>query len=552
MKNATPKTRTKSARGLLLCAMFILGGCAGLPPDNGRGDVDQLLVDRGRSVEDAKSDFLATLIATPLTPDSAVRITLINNPALQSTYASLGFGAADVYAAGRIRNPVLSASVLSSSRSDERDQVTFGLVTSFTDLITLPARTRLAEGSFAALQQAVGAEVLNVAAETEQAYYDYVGAQQVAALRAQIAKAGALSAALATRYQEAGNLTPRALALERAAASQAQLAALDAQAAAYGARTALAQMLGLSVADNWTVPAQLPLPVAREDELAALLSLAQDARLDLASARAQAGVRADQLGVVGWTRWLGELDVGFELEREKEGGRLTGPLLAWEVPLFNQHEDALLRADTELQLAVNEVRRIATDVDNDVHLAYAKVDSARARIAEYRDVMIPQRIETVASAQQEVNYMLIGVFELLALKQDEYDTYQGYLEAIRDYWLARAELGLATGTALPSSAQIGEQRIDVEQFTQPASGGMDHSAHGAMSGGAPMKDMGSTDSAPMDHSAHGATDNGAAKMDMEGMDSMPMDHSGHMMMDSNTTNEPAQPMSHEMKNGGSK
>ncbi len=41
-------------------------------------------------------------------------------------------------------------------------------------------------------------------------------------------------------------------------------------------------------------------------------------------------------------------------------------------------------------------------------------------------------------------------------------------------------------------------------------------------------------------------------MDMEGMDSMPMDHSGHMMMDSNTTNEPAQPMSHEMKNGGSK
>ncbi len=122
-----------------------------------------------------------------------------------------------------------------------------------------------------------------------------------------------------------------------------------------------------------------------------------------------------------------------------------------------------------------------------------------------RDVMIPQRIETVASAQQEVNYMLIGVFELLALKQDEYDTYQGYLEAIRDYWLARADLGLATGTALPSSAQIGEQRIDVEQFTQPASGGMDHSAHGAMSGGAPMKDMGSTDSAPMDHSAHGAT-----------------------------------------------
>ncbi len=241
MKYASPQPGVTSARGLLLVVLFVLGGCAALPADNGRSDVDQLLAERGRSVDDATADLLASLIAAPLTPDSAIRIALLNNPALQSTYASLGFGAADVYEAGRIRNPVLGASVLSSSRSDERDQVTFGLVTSFTDLITLPARTRLAEGSFAALQQSVGAEVLDVAAQTEKAYYDYVGAQQVAALRAQIAKAGALSAALATRYQEAGNMTPRELALERAAASQAQLAALDAQATAYAARTALAQ-----------------------------------------------------------------------------------------------------------------------------------------------------------------------------------------------------------------------------------------------------------------------------------------------------------------------
>jgi outer membrane protein, heavy metal efflux system len=151
------------------------------------------------------------------------------------------------------------------------------------------------------------------------------------------------------------------------------------------------------------------------------------------------------------------------------------------VPLFNRHQDALLRADTELQIALNDVRGIATDVDNSVRLSYAKVDNARARIAEYQDVMVPQRIETVASAQQEVNYMLIGIFELIALKQDEYDAYQGYLEAIRDYWLARAELGLATGTALPSNSQIGEQRVDVDQFTRPASGGMDHSAHSGMS-----------------------------------------------------------------------
>ena len=498
---ATQPSSYSFARLLVVAFLLALGGCASIPPDHGRGNVDQLLIERGMPVDDKTSNLVSSLIAVPLTSDSAIRVALLNNAELQSVYASLGFGAADIYEAGRIRNPVLSASLLNSSRPDERDQATFGLVTSFTDLVTLAARKRLAEGSFAAMQQSVGAEVLKIAALTERAYYDYVSAQQVVALRAQIAKAGGLSALLASRYRDAGNLTLRELALERAAASQAQLAALEAQDAAYAARTTLARILGLSVAQDWTVPAQLPLPVAREDELEDLLSLARNARLDLASARAQAGVRAEQLGVVNWTRWLGELDIGFELERESGGGRLTGPSLAWEVPVFNQHQDAMLRADTQLQLAVNEVRRISMDVDNDVHLAYQKVVNARARVAQYKEVMIPQRIETLASAQQEFNYMLLSVFELLALKQDEFDAYQGYLEALRDYWLARADLGLATGTELPSTARIDVQGIDVEQFIPPPSGAMDHS--------------------------------------------------GHTMMDSKSIGEPAAEMSHEMHNGDS-
>ncbi len=544
------KSRMSTARnGLVrLCVVFLLaavGGCASLPAENGRGNVDQLLLERGRSVDDATSALLETLTSDTLTPQSAIRIALLNNPDLQSTYASLGFAAADVYQAGRIRNPVLGLAVLSPSRSDERDQVTLGLATSFTDLITLPARSRLAQNSFAALQQAVGAEVLAVAARTEQAYYDYVRALQVATLRAQIAKAGALSAALAARYGEAGNLSPRELALENAAASQARLAVFDADAAAYGARTALAQVLGLSVADNWAVYAQLPLPVAQEDELEALLPLAEKSRLDLAAARVQAAVRADQLGVVNWTRWLGELDIGFERERESGGGSLSGPSLAWEVPIFNQHEDALLRADTELQIAINHVRRTTLDVENSVRLAYANMQNARARVAEYRDVLIPQRVATVDSAQQEFNFMLIGAFELIALKQDEYDTYQGYLEAIGDYWVARAELGLATGTMLPSDALIGDQRIDAQQLIKPTAAAMDHSAHGSMSQDAGRTATGGGMDMPMDHSAHGTPqDDRAEQTD----DDAGGGHSGMPGMN----HPPGHVMTHDMDKGDTK
>ena len=48
--------------------------------------------------------------------------------------------------------------------------------------------------------------------------------------------------------------------------------------------------------------------------------------------------------------------------------------------------------------------------------------------------------------------MIIGVFGLIQAKRQEYDAYQSYLEAIRDYWLARTDLMRAVGDRLPSEA----------------------------------------------------------------------------------------------------
>ncbi len=454
-----------------------LSGCASVPADLGRSEVDELVAERGQAIDTGEtSAILSNLVTQALTADDAVRIALINNPELQATYAELGFAAADVYEAGRIRNPILSGLVLSSNRSGELDQVSFGLVTSFTDFVTLPARKRLAAAEYAAVKQHIGAVVLETAAEAESAYYQFVGAKQVAALRSQIAKAAGLSAALAERYHEAGNMTPRELAMERAAAAEARLEALAADAEAYAMRSALGTVMGLSVSGSWDAPAQLPVPLASEDSLDELLSLAARSRLDLAAARADADRVADQRGVTGWTRWLGDLDVGFENERETDGARLKGPSVDWEVPLFTQNRDALLRLDADLQIAIAEVRRLTLAVNNDVHLAFAKAANARAHVKTYRDTLVPARVAVTARAKEEEAFMLIGIFELLEIKQQEYDAYQGYLEAVRDYWLARTELTRAVGNSLPSSGNIGKERLDVEELIQPQGGG-EHSQH---------------------------------------------------------------------------
>jgi len=473
--------KTTIVRFLSMLALAMLSACTTIPTDLGRSEVDNLLAERGRSsanmnAEQAPAELLGSLTAEPLTADAAVQIALLNNAGLQATYAELGFAAADVYAAGRIRNPVLSASVLDSSVAGAANQVTLGLALSLTDLLTLPARKRLSEAAFAALRLSLGDAALRTSAATEQAWYDYAAALQIAAMRQQIASAASASEQMAERFFTAGNINARDLALQRAAASEARLQVLHAEADTLTARSSLANLLGLSTAANWTVLDRLPAPPAHEDDLESLIDLAQSSRLDLAAARTQADLQADRLGVVNWTRWLGELELGYEREKESDGSRLTGPGLAWEIPIFTQNRDQQLRAEASMKKAVFEVQRLDLEVDNQVRLSHAELINTRAQIAELRDGLIPQRVESSARAQEEVNFMLMGVFELLAIKQDEYQSYQTYLEAVRNYWLARTDLRLAVGNALPGD-QLSPAHISTEELLQVAPQAMNHSSH---------------------------------------------------------------------------
>ena len=113
----------RHGRSSVLLAVVLLGGCSSIPGDLGRSEVNELVVAHGQTVEEHTDELLERLTSAPLSADSAIRIALINNPELQASYASLGFAAADVYDAGRIGNPVLSAAFLDTNAAGERDHV---------------------------------------------------------------------------------------------------------------------------------------------------------------------------------------------------------------------------------------------------------------------------------------------------------------------------------------------------------------------------------------------------------------------------------------------
>jgi cobalt-zinc-cadmium efflux system outer membrane protein len=95
------------------------------------------------------------------------------------------------------------------------------------------------------------------------------------------------------------------------------------------------------------------------------------------------------------------------------------------------------------------LHEVAIDARSEVRLAALRLDTGRQMVSHYREVVVPLRKTVTEQALLHYNGMFISAFQLLAAKQGEVDARRGYLEALRDYWIARAELARALGGSLP-------------------------------------------------------------------------------------------------------
>ncbi|MBW8368816.1 MAG: TolC family protein, partial [Arenimonas sp.] len=315
------------------------------------------------------------------------------------------------------------------------------------------------------------------------------------------------------------------------------IAARRARADAGRARLALNLQLGLHGDEaDWEASDNLPLPVPREDDAGVLARLAADGNPELLAARKEAEVLADALGLTRTLRWLGGSEIGYERESEADGARLRGPEIALELPIFNQGQARLARAQAQLAAALARVQQAELSTAQGVRLGSESVAAMRDVVQLHREALVPQREAIVARQQERQNFMLIGVFELVQAKVAEYDAYQAYLESVRDYWLARVALSRAVGQRLPSDEGIDARTPSVNDILSPK-GGMDHSQHQGMDH---SKHQGMDHSKPaavdhsqhqgMDHSKPGAMDH-SQHQGMDHSEPEAMDHSQHQGMD---------------------
>ena len=295
----------------------------------------------------------------------------------------------------------------------------------------------------------MASEVLDHAARVRAAYFTLQGAEQAAAMHRIVSEAADAAAALAAAQHDAGNLSDLDLETQRGLAEQARIERERGEAEVLRAREQLTRLMGLWGPDaGYTVAARLPELPASDPPLDHLESLAIRQRSDLGAMRKEVEELGHVASLARSTRWTGSLTVGLEAARLVDGNYSFGPSASNRAPAVRPATGARRAprrpAAAERGAAPGARRRRAV---GGARGADAMV--AARRVAErYRTVIVPLRERIVALAQQHYDAMLMSPYELLLARQSEVTAYRDYIDAVRDYWLARSELERAVGGRL--------------------------------------------------------------------------------------------------------
>ena len=438
-----------------------LSGCASFSPDGGMAAVDQATQARAgaptkllRTDDDrrALAEQLKPMLAQPIGVDDAVRIALLNNRGLQATYWELGIAEADLVQAGRLQNPAFG---YQHKRGGGTTTIERSLAFNLAGLITAPLAQRIEGRLFEQTRLRVTAEAVKVAADTRRAYYEAVGGAQAVEYAKQVAGAADASAELAQRMRRAGNWSAYDQAREAAFHAEAMADVARAAKAATAARERLTRLLGLSGEEaRYRLPGRLPDLPAAPRELADVEGAALRERLDVQAARKDTEHTAASLGLVRATRFINVLELG--VVREREGGEPVerGYELTLEIPLFDWGTARTRRAEAVYMQSVNRLAETAVNARSEAREAYAAWRTAYDLARHYRDTVIPLRKQVSDETLLRYNGMLLSTFELLADAREQRVAVAGAIEALKEYWIADADLETALGGRLPAVAAM--------------------------------------------------------------------------------------------------
>jgi cobalt-zinc-cadmium efflux system outer membrane protein len=442
---------------LLFGSLLLFGGCATVQTDEewekirkmAHGRIRQVVLwEQSAAEKESVQKEVDSLLADGLSRNEAVRIAMINNRTLQSAFENIGISKSDLVQAGLFTNPSLEA-LFRFPSGGGRTNVEAGAFFSLSDLWQIPFRKSVAAARLEVTIMDVGSIILETAAEAKHAYdaVEYT------------AKSKKETEKILQRFREIrdeaavrrdfGFMRDQDVYLAEIVVLEGELELMRFERELAIAKARLTRVLGLGpirqdyeiVGKNSETPDQIP-------KVEQAIEYALGNRPDIQMARFKIRL-AEKTLQLEKRRIFKHVGVGASYEGDVEGTDAFGPAIDIQVPLFDQNQARISRAEYGVRQAQKDLQALEGQVWEEIASDLERIHLFQTRAENLREKILPLREKILAYAERWVTAMQLNRLFVLEAQRGFLESQREYLNAQLALQGALTDLELHLGGRLP-------------------------------------------------------------------------------------------------------
>lgn len=401
-------------------------------------------------------------LAAGLTRDEAIALALSNNPDLQARFEDLGIARADLVQAGLFTNPSVGAVFRRPDGGGSwNHEATVTMPIS--DLWQVPLRKKAARHNLEATTQGILNDIVDVTAEVQRTYNAIQYAENSATT---MSGTGGRQPGSGAAFSGDVDTVTR------------QIEAESFRTAATIERARLARLLGLDDASNVTLACAFQVPPSTSLDENALIQQAMANNPNIMMYRHRTEALEKSIQLQKW-RVIGDVNVGAGALRDPHGSSNNhdghdaldnsddgdhspdakwyyGPSVALQIPLFDQNQAGIAKAEYALRQAEKQLRAEEARVREQVRSAVNRYRLYEAQSGVYRDTVVPARQRSLSEFRGGPGYAG-AMSEMARTETLAGSATRGQLDALADLEKATGMRLLKGCDAAPSPAMASAQ-----------------------------------------------------------------------------------------------
>ncbi len=471
-------------KGIAVAACILtLGGCAQVKPQADYAQARRLFT-QSTGLADIYDphhplltpEELEAVLADGLTLQEALRVALLNNRKLHAEFMSIGVAKADWVQSGLLSNPTFAFSA-QFPEGGGRSNIQASFAQNIMELWQIPKRKDIAQAALDEMIMRIAHRAAALAVETRSAYLRAVAARELSRIAQENFELATKSHATVTAQREAGAASLLDENLARGQALTADLGVRRTRLDAANAKRHMARLMSVADnVDNIVLSDSMPEGFVVSFQPEALIALAQKHRLDLRALEQAARSRAAKVGLEK-VNIIPEISIGPVFERgERRGSQgrtsgapliptvqsqrnrkaareqeidwILGPAITMTLPIFDQNQAQIAKADFLLQKALKEYDDALIRTTQDIRIALDETQTAHHSATFYRDEVVPQGERNLEFATVSYSSGQTNILTLIEAQRLLLEARRGFVTVTLEASTAVARLEQAVGLPL--------------------------------------------------------------------------------------------------------